>query len=155
MEPIDAFGLVKSLEKDLARFYRKLRNITQLKELSDVFQAMEQQSSAHADRIDDQCKVMANTPLDVESIYGLHNKIKSSLFEKLSHEKDIHVALAQLAEAEELIGKLYASISKYYRKSAQIDASTADQFDNLAREEFQHRDFILKKLEKIRITLGD
>lgn len=88
MEPADVFVLIKSLEKDLVKYYGKLKEISRLKEISDVFLAMETQFNAHVNKIDKQRQMESMVPLNVESIYNLHNKIKGSLFDKPSHEKD-------------------------------------------------------------------
>ena len=54
-------------------------------------------------------------------------------------------ALGQLAHTEEIVGQLYQSMADHYRKLAGAYADVADQLEELSREEYSHRDYILRK----------
>ena len=134
------------LEKDLAKFYEKLRNVTQLNEFVDVFESMSKHSTAHSKNIASKYQKVKIPELEVESVYKVHSQIKKSLFEKVTSEQDVNKALALLANSEELIGKLYASIAENYDKTANAYQSASNQLKQLAEDELKHRDFILKKI---------
>lgn len=146
MYPIDLFEVVRMLEKDLAKFYEKLRNVTQFQGFVDVFDAMAKHSNAHSKAISSKCQDIKIPELNIESIYKVHNKIKKSLFDQVTSEQDLDKGLTLLANSEEIIGQLYSSIAENYVKTANAYQKAADQLKQLAKDELRHRDFILKKI---------
>jgi hypothetical protein len=146
MNPIDLFEVIKMLEKDLAKFYEKLRNVTQFQEFVEVFDTMAKHSNAHSQAISSRYQSIKLPELNLESIYKLHNQIKKSLFDQVTSEQNRQKALILLANSEEIIGQLYSSIAENYVKTANAYQTAADQLKQLAKDELRHRDFILKKI---------
>ncbi|MBU3915477.1 hypothetical protein KKA14_08065 [bacterium] len=150
MIPKELFEIIKMLEKDLAKFYEKLRKVTQLNEFVEVFELMSKHSSAHSNSIESKFENIKIPELEVESVYKVHSQIKKSLFEKVTSEHDVNKALALLANSEELIGKLYSSIAENYHKTANAYQSASNQLKQLAEDEQKHRDFILNKISDLK-----
>jgi len=146
MEPKILFKLITELEDNLSEFYAKLKNVSSLNEYVKIFELMEQQSEGHSKKIRNNAEISNVKPLDSQPIYQLHNEIKKSLFNKVTKQSDTKNALKILAESEEIIGQMYQSISNYYRKLAGSYLKLADNLDEIAKDEFKHRDAILKKI---------
>jgi rubrerythrin len=149
MEPSALFKLITSLEDDLARFYAKLKNISSLNEFVKVFEKMEQQSRGHSNKIQKDAFSFEVKPLDCQPIYELHNKIKKTLFDKVTTQNDTESALKILADSEEVIGKLYQSIANHYKKQATHYTKLIETLEEISKDEFKHRDAILKSFSKI------
>lgn len=142
MTPHQVFELVVALETDLADFYLEMGQIERLKPFADIFSFMTDHSQNHARQIDRAAAAIDLPELDIAPIETLHRRIKESLQEQVRQEEDGEKVMAELALAEEIVGKLYQSIAKHYRKLATAYTAVADQFETLSKEEFGHRDYI-------------
>jgi hypothetical protein len=148
MEPIQVLRIFIKCEKDLAKFYGQLKNISQLQEFVKVFEVMETHSYEHSEKIVDDFQRFHIPDLNIESLIVLHNNIKKNLFDELAHETNVLFVLKKLAETEELIGKMYLSIAQHYKKNAERFEKLAKGIETIAHEEFQHRDYILNEIKK-------
>jgi hypothetical protein len=137
--------LAVTLEKDLADFYQELGRIEHLKPYADIFSFMVDHSASHANQIEQAARALSWRALDTEPITALHARLKSSLREEIQSEGDHSAVLAKLARTEEIIGQMYRTIAGHYRKRAESCTAVADTFEQLAREEFDHRDYILEQ----------
>ena len=136
------FDFMVELEDDLIVVYQKLKNISRFDTMKLLFELMIKQSSGHSLRIrniDVAPKPEFNTPAALE----LHNRIKEHLFDETVGEKSYDAALRKLANSEELIGKMYQSIAQYYQKVSEYYQSISKKVEELAHEEYGHRDAIL------------
>lgn len=143
MSPHDVFEQVVSLEKDLADFYQELGRIEQLKAFADTFSFMTDHSANHAARIEKRAAAIKLPVLNTGPMNELHLRLKTSLRERINHEKDTKMVLQMLAQTEEVFGQLYQAIAVHYRKLAETYTDIADQFETLSNEEYRHRDYIL------------
>jgi hypothetical protein len=143
MTPHEVFELVVALETDLADFYLEMGQIERLKPFADIFSYMTDHSQSHARQIDKAAATINLPLLNTEPINELHQRLKSSLHEQILEEKDEKTVMRRLAQTEEVVGQLYQSIADHYRKLAASYTAVAEQFETLATEEFQHRDYIL------------
>ena len=144
MKP-QVLALAVTLEKDLADFYQELGRRDRLKPYADIFSFMADHSAGHADQIQQAAGALSWRVLDMEPITALHARLKSSLREEIQSEGDHSAVLAKLARTEEIIGQLYQTIAGHYRSRAAACTAVADIFEQLAREEFDHRDYILEE----------
>ena len=98
MEPIQVLKIFIKCEKDLAKFYGQLKNISQLQEFVKVFEVMETHSYEHSEKIVDDFQRFHIPDLNIESLIVLHNNIKKNLFDELAHETNVLFVLKKLAE---------------------------------------------------------
>lgn len=145
MTPRDLFELIVELESDLSDFYQEIGQVHRLNEFADIFSFMADHSQRHARRID-KAALSADLPaLNAGPIKELHQRLKSSLLEQIRNEKDTDTVMRKLAHTEEVIGQLYQSMADHYRKLTDAYTAIADQLEELSREEYGHRDYILGK----------
>ncbi len=145
MTPRELFQLIAQLENDLADFYQELGQVERLKPFADVFSFMADHSHRHARQIETMAAGAKLPVLNVEPAKELHERLKTSLHARITGAKDENAALRQLAHTEEVVGQLYQSMADHYRKLAGAYTDVADQLEELSREEFDHRDYILGK----------
>jgi len=143
MTPHQVFELVVALETDLADFYLELGQVERLKPFADIFSFMTDHSQNHARQIDRAAASIDLPELDTAPIETLHRRIKESLQEQILREENSGKVMAELARAEEIIGKLYQSMASHYHSRAAAYSKIAEQFDQLYEEEFAHRDYII------------
>ena len=148
MTPREVFDLAISLEEDLADFYQQIGRMEDLKPFADIFSFMTDHSADHAARIQGMAAEAVLPALNTAPMKDLHERLKSSLLEKIQHEKDPTAVMQLLARTEETIGQLYQSIANHYRRLAVAYTSVADQFETLSEEEFGHRDYILDQQDQ-------
>ncbi len=145
MTPRELFQLIVDLENDLADFYQEIGQVERLKPFADIFSFMADHSQRHARRIQNMAEVVDPPGLNAEPVKELHQRLKTSLHAKILEENDEDRALGQLARTEEVVGQLYHSMAAHYRRLAGAYADVADQLEELSREEYSHRDYILGK----------
>ncbi len=145
MSPREFFRLIVELENDLADFYQEIGQIERLKPFADIFSFMADHSQRHARRIEAMAAAVNLPVLNPEPVKELHNRLKTSLHAKILGEKNQDRALRQLAHTEEVVGQLYHSMADHYRRLADAYADMAGQLEELSREEYSHRDYILGK----------
>ena len=145
MTPRELFQLIADLENDLADFYQELGQVKHLRPFADVFSFMADHSQRHARRIETMAAGIDLPVLNVAPVEELHRRLKTSLHAKILEARDEDRALRQLAHTEEVVGQLYQSMADHYRKLAGTYADFADQLEELSREEYNHRDYILGK----------
>ncbi len=145
MTPGALFQLIADLENDLADFYQEIGQAAHLKPFADIFSYMADHSQRHARQIETMAGGLELPALDVEPVKELHKRLKTSLHAKILGESDEDKAMRQLARTEEVVGQLYHSMAAHYRKLADAYADMADQLEELSREEYSHRDYILGK----------
>jgi len=157
MDPINVLKVFVKLEKDLAAFYKKLKNISSIREIAKTYEKMEQQSSHHAKRIMKDYNSFRIHDIDIAPLIVLHNHVKQNLLEEIKNESNILYILQKLAEAEEQLGNIYKSIAVHYKKNAEKYLMLSEAIDKIGDEEFGHRDVILKDMkresEKLDMTL--
>ncbi len=143
MSPRELFRLIIDLETDLADFYQELGQAEQLKAFADIFTFMADHSQGHARRIEALARDIDLPVLNVAPVKELHRRLKASLQAQIQNEKDEDRALRQLAHTEEVVGQLYQSMADHYRRTAGAYEELADQLEELSKEEYSHRDYIL------------
>jgi len=148
MTPREVFDLAISLEEDLADFYQQIGRIEDLKPFADIFSFMTDHSADHAARIQGMAAEAALPALNTAPMKDLHERLKSSLLEKIQHEKDPTAVMQLLAQTEDAIGQLYRSVAQHYQHLSDAFSAVADQFEKLSQEEFGHRDYILDQQDQ-------
>ena len=81
---------------------------------------------------------------EVPDLHDHHHHDPGTRHRLLRHEKDILRILEILAESEESVGKLYQSFSSLLKKLSDHYLSVAEEIENIAKQEFDHRDLLLK-----------
>ncbi len=145
MTPQELFQLIVDLENDLADFYEEIGQGERLKSFADIFSFMADHSQRHARRIATMAAAADLPALNIEPVKALHQRLKTSLHAQILEDDDEDRALGRLAHTEEVVGQLYQSMADHYRKLAGAYADIADQLEELSREEYSHRDYILGK----------
>jgi len=148
MEPVNVLKVFVKLEKDLAAFYRKLKNVSSIREIIETYEKMEQQSENHAEIILKDYQKYRIPDLDIEPLIVLHNHVKVKFLEEIKNESNILYVLQKLAEGEEQLGKIYKSIAAHYKKNSEKYEHLSKAIEKIAGEEFAHRDYILREMEK-------
>lgn len=148
MDPIDVLKVFIKLEKDIAAFYKKLKNISSIGEIVRTYEKMEQQSSRHAERIMQDYKSFRIHDLDIAPLIILHNHVKKNLLEEIKNESNILYILQKLADSEEQLGNIYKSIAVHYKKNARKYMALGEAIDKIGDEEYSHRDVILKDIQR-------
>ena len=132
------------LENTLATYYQKIKNLARLEPARSVLEFMEVHSFEHA-KIIEEARGKYPKPMVRESlITDFQNNLLNTVFKKISDEKDILRILEILAESEESVGKLYQSFSSLLKKLSDHYLSVAEEIENIAKQEFDHRDLLLK-----------
>lgn len=148
MDPINVLKVFVKLEKDIAAFYRKLKNISSISQIVKTYDKMERQSANHAERIMKDYKSFRINDLDIAPLIVLHNHVKRNLLEEIKNESNILFILQKLADAEEQLGKIYKSIALHYKKNAEKYIMLSEAIDKIGDEEYAHRDAILLDMKK-------
>jgi len=148
MDPINVLKVFVKLEKDIALFYQKLKNISTISEMGKTYEKMERQSAHHAERIMQDYQAFRIRDLDIEPLIVLHNHVKRNLLEEIKNESNILFILQKLADAEEQLGKIYKSIAAHYRMNAEKYETLSKAIEKIGEEEFMHRDVILADMKK-------
>ncbi len=142
-------NFITFLENTLATFYQKIKNVARLEGARNVLEFMEVHSFEHA-KIIEEFNVKYPKPVMRESmIADFQNNLLDTVFKKVSEEKDILKALEILADSEESIGKLYESMARLLKKVADYNIMIAEQIEEIARQEYSHRDLLLKDRDRL------
>jgi rubrerythrin len=143
----DLFETVIALERNLADFYQALGRSERLRSFADIFSYMADHSARHADQIQDWALTADLPPLDIDPLQALQQRLKTSLRQQIESDTDARRILERLAQAEEIVGQMYQSLAQHFHKKAARNHEIAAQFEQLAREERDHRDYILAPSE--------
>lgn len=137
------------LENTLATYYQKIKNLARLEGARAVLEFMEVHSFEHA-KIIEEARGKYPKPLVRESmITDFQNNLLNTVFKEISEEKDVLKILKVLADSEESVGKLYQSFSSLLKKLSDHYLNVAEEIENIAKEEFNHRDLLLKDRERL------
>jgi hypothetical protein len=137
------------LENTLATFYQKIKNLARLEGARNVLEFMEVHSFEHA-KIIEEIKGQFPKPVMREGmISDFQNNLLDKVFKKISGEKDILKVLEMLADSEESLGKLYESIARLLKKMADHNLMIAEKIEGIAKQEYNHRDLLLKDRERL------
>jgi hypothetical protein len=137
------------LENTLATFYQKIKNLARLEGARNVMEFMEVHSFEHAKIIEE---IKENFPKPVmreNMIADFQNNMIDSVFAKVSEEKDILKVLKMLADSEESLGKMYESMARLLKKTADYNLMIAEKIEGIASQEYQHRDLLLKDRDRL------
>ncbi len=137
------------LENTMATYYQKIKNLARLEGARAVLEFMEVHSFEHAAIIEETRDRFPKPAVRESMIADFQNNLLNTVLKKISEEKDILAVLQTLAESEESMGKLYQSMSSLLKKTADHYVSVADQIESIARQEFDHRDLLLKDRERL------
>ena len=147
MKPHQMMTIAVQLERDLADFYKQLSNAVGFEKYHDIFMSMFKHSQHHADIINGLAKDFNIPELDVAPMQELHEKIKDRLIQQLKKEQNLAVGRRKMAEAEDILGKIYLTISANYERAAQTYQRASEQFNELAEDEQRHRDQLLAVID--------
>ncbi len=137
------------LENTMATYYQKIKNLARLEGARAVLEFMEVHSFEHAAIIEETRDRFPKPAVRESIIADFQNNLLNTVLKKISEEKDILAVLQTLAESEESMGKLYQSMSSLLKKTADHYVSVAEQIESIARQEFDHRDLLLKDRERL------
>lgn len=137
------------LENTLATYYQKIKNLARLEGARSVLEFMEVHSFEHAKIIEDFAEKNRKPIMRENMIADFQNNLVNTVFKKISEEKDILKALDLLADSEESLGKLYESMSQLLKKMADYNLMIAGIIDEIAQQEYNHRDLLLKDRERL------
>ena len=137
------------LENTLATFYQRIKNLARLEGARAVLEFMEVHSFEHAKIIEETRERYPKPAVRESMISDFQNNLLNNVLKKISDEKDILSVLKVLADAEDSIGNLYLSMSSLLKKIAGHYVGVANQIEEIAKQEFDHRDLLLKDRERI------
>lgn len=142
---LNAFDLIAELERDIVDFYKKVLNVNRFSELKDIFENMEFVSDNHEKSVNEMASRLKQPSFNRQLVFKMQEQIKTNLWNEIMSENDKNVVLEKVAKGEESIGKLYEAISSYYLNVSNYYKEISDHISNMAQEEYQHRDAILKQ----------
>lgn len=137
------------LENTMASFYQKIKNLARLEGARAVLEFMEVHSFEHAKIIEETRDKFPKPAVRESLIADYQNNLLNTVLKKISDEKDVLAVLQTLAGAEESMGQLYQSMSSLLKKIAGHYVSVAEQIDIIAKQEFDHRDLLIKDRERL------
>jgi len=147
-------NLIVNLENTLGNFYLKIKNLARLAGAREVLEFMEVHSFEHANIIGQLNTNLQQPVLHESAVINFQHNLTKSVFNKVTNEKDILSLLNVLAESEESVGKLYMGISGIFIKISNYYRAIAAEIENIAKEEFNHRDLLLKDKARLAQKLG-
>jgi hypothetical protein len=139
------------LENTLATYYQKIKLLPRLDGARAVLEFMEQHSFEHAAIIEKAMKKYPKPAVRENIITDFQNNLLNKTFKKISSENDILKVLEDLAGAEESLGKLYESLGGLMNKISEHYAAVAKEINGIAKQEYNHRDLLLKDRERLAI----
>jgi hypothetical protein len=142
-------NLIVYLENTLADYYAKIKYLPRLEGSKEVLEYMEVHSHEHAEIISEIKRKIKKPVVHESAIINFQNNLAKSVFNKISAEKNILSVLQILADSEESVGKLYMSISSLLMKFSVYYRTIAEDIDKIAKEEFDHRDLLLKDKKRL------
>ena len=135
------------LEKDIAAFYERLSNAAGFEKFQNIFMKLSEHSHLHADKIGGLVEDFNVPELDLSPMQELQKIVKQRIIQHLNNESDVTVGCQKLADAEDILGKIYLTISANYEKVARSYQKASNQFKKLAQDEQQHRDQLLAEID--------
>ena len=129
--------------------YQKIKNLARLEGAREVLEFMEVHSFEHAAVIEEFKQKFPKPVMREHLIADFQNNLVDTVFKKISEEKDILKALELLADSEESIGKLYESMARLLKKMADYNIMIAEKIEDIARQEYNHRDLLLKDRDRL------
>jgi rubrerythrin len=132
------------LENTMATYYQKIKNLPRLEGARQVLEFMEQHSFEHAAIIEKTKKDYPKPSVRESLVADFQNNLLNKVYRQISEEKDILKVLESLAVSEESVGKLYQSLAGLLAKTAEHYTEVAARINEIAEQEFQHRDLLLK-----------
>jgi len=137
------------LENTLATYYQKIKNLARLEPARSVLEFMEIHSFEHAQIIENVRGKYPKPVVRESLITDFQNNLLNTVFKKISDEKDILSVLEILASSEESVGKLYQSFAILLKKLSDHYMSVAEEIEKIAKQEFDHRDLLLKDRDRL------
>ncbi len=137
------------LENTLATYYQKIKNLARLEGARDVLEFMEVHSFEHAKIIEGLKEKYPKPVMQESMISDFQNNLLNAVFKQISEEKDPIRALEILANSEESLGKLYESMARLLKKTSDYYLMIAQNIDEIARQEYGHRDILLKDRDRL------
>ena len=137
------------LENTMATFYQKIKNLARLEGARAVLEFMEVHSFEHAKIIEETRDRFPKPAVKESMIVDFQNNLLNTVLNKISDEKDILKVLTILSDSEESMGKLYQSMAGLLKKLADHYVNVAEQIERIAREEFDHRDLLIRDKQRI------
>jgi hypothetical protein len=137
------------LENTLATFYQKIKNLARLEGARSILEFMEVHSFEHAKIIEGMKEEFPKPVMHENMIADFQNNLLDNVFANISKENDILKVLEMLAGSEESLGKLYESMARLLRKTADYHNMIAAKIEGIASQEFQHSDLLLKDRDRL------
>lgn len=137
------------LENTMATFYQRIKNLARLEGARAVLEFMEVHSFEHAKIIEETRERYPKPVMRESLISDFQNNLLNTVFKRITDENDILAVLTILAESEESMGNLYTSMSSLLKKIAGHYVNIAEQIEMIAKDEFNHRDLLLKDRERL------
>lgn len=138
------------LENTLAAFYKKIKVMEEYERAEDILELMETHSVLHAQLVENlrdenpRPEIKDYFPIDYQ------NTIVHKVAERIKNEGDLPEVIKILAESEESVGVHYGKLSDYLRKLSAHYLALSEKIDDLSGDEMNHRDLLLKDLEKLK-----
>ncbi len=137
------------LEKTLVSFYEETKRKMEYEKIKTVLEFMETHSAAHAETVAELKEKMPRPDFDKDFMFTFQNNLNDEVLKDLKDSRDLVSILQTLADAEESIGHLYKNIADHLRLLATHYTNIAKVVDQLALEEYEHRDILLKDKENL------
>jgi hypothetical protein len=137
------------LENTLATYYQKIKNLARLEGARSVLEFMEVHSFEHAKIIEGIKEKFPKPVMNESMISEFQNNLLNTVFKNITEEKDAVTALGILANSEESLGKLYESMARFLKKMADYNLMIAENIEEIARQEYGHRDILLKDRDRL------
>jgi rubrerythrin len=132
------------LENAMATYYQKIKNLPRLEGARSVLEFMETHSFEHATIIEKTKNEYPKPAVRESLISDFQNNLLNKVYRRITEEKDILRVLEELAMSEESVGKLYQSLAGLMTKMAEHYSAVASRINEIAEQEFGHRDLLLK-----------
>jgi hypothetical protein len=145
---LSTLELVSQLERDIAAFYIRLKNLAGYLRSDDTIDSMIRESMEHAERVDMLAKKYDKPEIKHHIVRELHEQIMSALVTEIGSSRSMRIGIEKIAHTEEQVGKLYQFIAGYYEKLALYYTNIAEEMKVIAKEEFDHRDRVMGEIDK-------
>jgi hypothetical protein len=137
------------LENTMATYYQNIKNLPRLAGARAVLEFMEQHSFEHAAIIEETIQKYVKPVVRESLIADFQNNLLNKVYKEITEEPDILKVLEALAASEESVGKLYQSFAGLLKKTAEHYQAVANRIEEIAGQEFGHRDLLLKDRERL------
>ena len=105
---------------------------------------METVSFNHSQLIREAGEKVSIPSFDKNAILIMHKKMRDKLWNDIMKDEDENSILKKMAVSEESVGKLYLAISTYYQNLSEAYKNVSTEIQQIAQEEFEHRERIIK-----------